>query len=385
MKKLCLMMLSVALCAGFTACGDDDPQSPDEPIVSPDEPDDPDEPDEPDQPDDPEQKYTLYATGYSDVLLYGFWWKTGDTALTSVGNSNESIETNAIAVTDDGSVYIGGTMTSDALGGYEVAALWKNGQLTMLTDMARPTDAAVYGLAVDGNDVWAAGFYRYLRDNGWSFQRDAAMLWKNGNKIELTNGETYAKAWDVDISGNNVYVAGEKSNADGFAVATVWKGDKNSTDWSNCEEISLTDGLSHAYAEGICADGDDVYAVGYKNYDSDKKVACIWKNGVETVLSTNESYATSVCVNGDKVYVAGWEYIDINGRKCAVATLWENGVTRHLYNEPHSSQARCVVSKGDYVYVSGFIGNQAVIWENGVAGALANDTYPTCITSLFLK
>jgi len=182
-----------------------------------------------------------------------------------------------------------------------------------------------------------------------------------------------------------VYVAGELSNADGFAVATIWKGSKNMTDWSGCEVVSLTDGRTHAYAEGLCVEDGDVYAVGYKTTADDTKVAVLWKNGAETMLSAVESYATSVSVNNGKVYVAGWEYVDISGRKCAVATLWEDGVAHHLYDQPHSSQARCVVVKGKDVYVSGFIGDQAVVWTNGTAGALTDGYKPSCVTSIFLK
>lgn len=380
MKKIFQMLLSATICVAFTSCGNDEPQPPKEPIVGPEQPEQPDKPEEP-----ADDNYTIYATGYSDVVQYGYWWKTGDSKLMTLSKPEESVTSNAIAVTDDGTVYIGGSLTSDALDGYEAAALWKDGEATMLTDMSRPTDAAVYGLAADGKDIWAAGFYRYLRDGEWSFQRDAAVIWKNGDMISLTKGESYAKAWGVSISGNNVYVAGEKSNADGFAVATVWKGNKDMTDWSNCEVISLSDGLTHAYAESIHVDGNDVYAAGYKSTGGNSKIAVMWKNGVETKLSSNESYAVSVSVSDGKVYVAGWEYVEVNGKDCAVATLWEDGVAQHLYDQPHSSQARCVVTKGKNIFVSGFIGDQAVIWINGKAGALTDGTYPTCITSLFVK
>lgn len=381
MKKLLFFTLSALLCAGFTSCSDDNPESDTPPVVNPTPDPDPD----PEPTPEPEDGYTLYATGYSDVVQDAFWWKAGDSSLTVLGNSNESISTEAIVVADDGTVYVGGAMTSDAMGGYEAATVWKNGVAQLLTKMDRPTDASVYGLAVDGNDIWAAGFFRYTRDEGWSFRRDAAILWKNGNMIELTQGETYAKAWDVTVSGNYVYAAGEVSNADGYAVATVWKGSKDATDGSTYEVTSLSDGRSHAYAEAICVDGSDVYATGYKSLNGDSKVAVLWKNGVETVLTNNESYAVSVCVDGSDVYVAGWEYVDINGRSCAVATLWVNGVAEHLYNQPHTSQARCVSVKGGKVYASGFIGDQAVIWIDGVAGAVTNGAYPACVTSIFLK
>lgn len=388
MKKFLLMTFAALLCVSLCSCGDDDPEPDNKPIVGPEKPNEPDpEPENPETPDNPPltQSYTLYATGYSDVIMYSYWWNSEDKKLEQLCADKESAESYAIAVTDDGTVYVGGMLTSDSMDGYEAAALWKNGQSMLLTKMDRPTDAAVYGLAVDGNDVWAAGFYRYLRVDEWSFQRDAATIWKNGEMIELTHGERYAKAWSIDVTGDDVYVAGEQTNADGIAVATLWKGNKNSIDWSGCEVTALSDGKVHAYAESLCVDGQDVYVAGNKSTGGEAKVAVMWKNGTENILSSLESYATSICVNDGKVYVAGWEYVEISGRKCAVATLWVDGEAQHMYDQPRSSQARCVVAKGSDVYVSGFIGDQAVIWINGKAGAVTDGSYPTCITSLYLK
>ena len=396
MKKL-LLIISAICCVSLFSCGDDEPEVVTPPTENPDDPskpdpDDPDDPNKPDEPDDPNPGgiptgSNLYATGYSDAIMYSFWWNYQDKKLNALCSESENSEAHAIAVGDDGTIYIGGVLTSDEMNGYEAAALWTNGKSQLLTKMDRPTDAAVYGLAIDGNDVWAAGFYRYLKADGWSFQRDAATLWKNGTQIDITHGERYAKAWDVKIKGDKAYVVGELNNADGFSVATMWTGDKNSTDWSNCETLSLGNGINHSYAEEMCIDGNDIYAVGNKTVTTggEYKIAVMWKNGKETELSQLQSYATSVSVDKGIVYIAGWEYVEINGRDCAVATLWVDGKAQHLYNKPHSSQARCVIAKDGNVYVSGFIGDQAVIWINGEAGALTDGTYPSCVTSLYLK
>ena len=330
-----------------------------------------------------EKAQTVYAAGYSDALMISYWWKNGQ--INALGTTSQNTRTHAIHVADSGDVYIGGEYTDDSLEGYLAAVLWKNGTPTLLTDMKRPTDAAVYAIDTEGADVWAAGFFRHPKSEAGPFQRDIATLWKNGKEIRLTDGSNYAKAWDVHVAAGKVYAVGEATNADGFAVATMWVNGNTSDDWSGATATNLSDGTNHAYAEAMCVDGADVYVAGNSYRGSDqKRYAAYWKNGAMSYLSDLESYAVSVCVSGGHVYVAGWEYVMLDGRSCAVATLWVDGVPQHLTNEKKSSQARCVVVKSGNVYVSGFLGDVATIWKNGEPQALSDGTYPTGITSLFV-
>lgn len=330
-----------------------------------------------------EKEQTVYAAGYSDGLMISYWWLNGQ--INALGTSSQNTRTHAIHVSEKGDVYIGGEYTDDSLDGYLAAALWKNGTPALLTDMSRPTDAAVYAVDTDGDDVWAAGFFRYLKSPEWSFQRDVATLWKNGKAIQLTDGKNYAKAWDVHVVQGKVYAVGEETNADGFAVAKLWINGSTSDDWSGATATDLSDGTNHVYAESMCVDGSDIYVVGNGSKGNDQKhYALYWKNGAMSYLSDAESYAVSVSVSGGHVYVAGWEYVTYDGRPCAVATLWVDGAAQHLTAEKKSSQARCVAVKGGNVYVSGFLGNVATLWKNGVPQALSDGVYPVGITSLFV-
>lgn len=330
-----------------------------------------------------EKEQTVYAAGYTDGLMISYWWLNGK--MNALSTSSQSTRAHAIHVSQSGDVYIGGEYTEDSMNGYLAATLWKNGTPTLLTDTARPTDAAVYAIDTDGADVWAAGFFRHPKSEAGPFQRDIATLWKNGREIRLTDGSNYAKAWDVHVAAGKVYAVGEATNADGFAVATMWVNGNTSDDWSGATATNLSDGTGHAYAEAMCIDGTDIYIVGNGSRGNDQKhYAAYWQNGAMSYLSDLESYAVSVSVSGGHVYVAGWEYVMLDGRPCAVATLWVDGTPQHLTAEKKSSQARCVVAKDGNVYVSGFLGDVATIWKNGEPQALSDGAYPTGITSLFV-
>ncbi len=328
---------------------------------------------------------TIYAVGYSDALEIAYWWKSGETKLAEL--SAENARANSIFVADNGTVYIGGEYTNaQDFDNYFAAALWVNGELQTLSDKTRPTTAAVYGIDVDGNDVWCAGFYRYQRNENWSFQRDAAVLWKNGNIIKLTKGENYAKLYDVKVSGGKVYAVGESTDKEGMAIATLWVNDNTTEDWSNVTKINLSDGTVDTYAESLCVDGNDVYVAGLSKLPGNNRIqyAVMWKNGEMEYLTKKESYATSICVENGHVYVAGWEYLEYENGPCAVATVWVDGVAQHLTDERKSSQARCVAVKNGNVYVSGFLGNSAAIWKNGNVELLSDGAIPVGITSIFI-
>lgn len=65
--------------------------------------------------------------------------------------------------------------------------------------------ALAVSLAVSGGDVYAAGqIYQQLP----GLLRTMAVVWKNGELTRLTDGSTEAEASAVAVSGSDVYVAG---------------------------------------------------------------------------------------------------------------------------------------------------------------------------------
>jgi hypothetical protein len=82
--------------------------------------------------------------------------------------------------------------------------------------------------------------------------------------------------------------------------------------------LDIGSGLSRAY--GVAISGDDVYAAGYKLNAQGKSVATLWKNGAAQELSDGR-YASSVFVFENDVYVAGYE----DQRTWVQAIVWKNG------------------------------------------------------------
>ena len=100
--------------------------------------------------------------------------------------------------------------------GKSEAKLWKNGVAQNLQD-----GKYAYSVFVYGENIYVAG----------TNYNNKAILWKNGKKQELGNGEAYA----VFTHGNDVYVTGYETNAKGIIVAKLWKNGKakNLTDEKN--------------------------------------------------------------------------------------------------------------------------------------------------------
>lgn len=322
----------------------------------------------------------IYVTGYDDKLGTAFRWTRGDYSATDL-STDPNQATKAFDITLSGDdVYIGGCATN--ADGYFIPTLWKNGQAQTLMDASQPIDGEVQSVSVSGNDVYAAGWYRVNKSATTSFKRDAAVVWKNGSQIELAN-TSYAQAFEVRAEGSKVYVCGFTTNSDGFAMPTLW----TSTDGLNTFQTKTFGGVAkHAYAEGLCVSGDDVYMVGYGD-NGENRSAMLWKNGEAVkILDNGKSYAYSVTVADGHVYVVGYVVKTYENGECAVATLWVDGVAQSLTEIKKDSQAWDVFVKNGNIYVSGFIGGQIVVWENGVAGAIRyGDSESACATGIYVK
>ena len=322
----------------------------------------------------------IYVTGYDDKLGTAFRWTRGDYSATDL-STDPNQATKAFDITLSGDdVYIGGCATN--ADGYFIPTLWKNGQAQTLMDASQPIDGEVQSVSVSGNDVYAAGWYRVNKSATTSFKRDAAVVWKNGSQIELAN-TSYAQAFEVRAEGSKVYACGFTTNSDGFAMPTLW----TSTDGLNTFQTKTFGGVAkHAYAEGLCVSGDDVYMVGYGD-NGENRSAMLWKNDEAVKLLDNgKSYAYSVTVADGHVYVVGYVVKTYENGECAVATLWVDGVAQSLTEIKKDSQAWDVFVKNGNIYVSGFIGGQIVVWENGVAGAIRyGSSESACATGIYVK
>ena len=164
----------------------------------------------------------------------------------------------------DTGVYIIG----DVVGGPSSGpVLWKNGVATRLDSISLYNLVAI---AINGNDLYTAG---------WIFTPvvGTATYWKNGILTKITDGSADAEAYDIDVSGNNVYVAGYVSTGTAAQNSVT----SLAAYWKNGVLTTLANaGPSYAYK--IIVSGTDVYVLGY--ITKNKPLAVYWKNGVVNLI-----------------------------------------------------------------------------------------------------
>jgi hypothetical protein len=80
------------------------------------------------------------------------------------------------------------------------------------------------------------------------------------------------------------------------------------------------------------------------------------------------------------VYAAGYEY---DGQR-QVAKVWKNGVAENLTDESQISAANSVIVSGNDVYAAGSVGSVAAVWKNGVAQSLTDGTNSSNAYSVFV-
>ena len=250
------------------------------------------------EPVEPEKPvvHDVYAVGYvygGGIENKAVFFKNGDMQLLPGGYSTVA---NSVFVAGD-DVYIVGC---DQTPVEHTAMLWKNGQRQNLTLLSEWNEAN--SLYVSDGDVYIAGYESIGR-------KRVAVLWKNGTPQKLTD---HAVAKSVFVSGSDIYVAGYEKNA-----ALLWK---------NGVAQKLSDGSKMIQARSVFVSDNDVYVVGYKGDSWHSLSAILWKNGEPQKLKCNsENYkANAVFVADNKVYVAG-DYN--NGSKMV---LWKDNEPQYL-------------------------------------------------------
>ena len=256
------------------------------------------------------------------------YWKNGLPFELTDGSSSAFGE--AIFV-DRGDVYVSGVEFESILStSVRQAKYWKNGVVHNLSEKKAHHGAQTRAIAIDGDDVYIAGFER----NG---NFDVAKYWKNGEPFELTEGiSSNADATGIAVINGNVHVSGHEF-IDGIVVPTYWLNgvptrlsDPGVGFWTNGMAVSgggdvyiivrengalahvpdkvgywkvgqpivaLTNGVNYASVYGIAADGEDVYIVGDYRFDGEPRSACIWKNGeISELPSGGSNYSEAVSV-----------------------------------------------------------------------------------------
>jgi hypothetical protein len=322
----------------------------------------------------------VYVAGTDgvDMRVSNYWsngaavlWKNGKQ--TYLSGPTDYMEANSVYVYGD-DVYVAGT---DWFGQYpdppHQAVLWKNGDMEHLSVPDDTLSSRAESVFVSNGDVYVAGTVILLDGEGH------AALWKNGELSMLYGeplfyeGEYHVSdggAHSVFVSEGDVYVAGysnqffyrddpptAQSSYHGMTTAVLWKNGEPTTLSTHVAFQHQT--LQWAEAMSVFVSGDDVYVAGWQDKWLPEiainhwTYALLWKNGEETILSPEpnvadidswgfqDEAANSVCVVGDDVYVAGTR--PNNGRR--EATLWVNGKRQSLPSDYLWSAGHSVVVK----------------------------------------
>lgn len=225
-------------------------------------------------------------------------------------------------------VYVAGS-TYDSVTNNREAAYWKNEVPVILTHGNKY--ASVNAIAVDGNNVYAAGF---TTDANGAY---IATYWKNGVQVNLTKNNTSASAGSIAIQGNDVYIAGFVGSSAVF--------------WKNGEQFNLPllGGMTIGSSAGIAVQGSDVYVSGYQV--GGKAAAVYWKNGEPRRLPND-----SVCYAGKNiVFQDGIMYTPATyqgNSKSARVNYWKNEVPISLTDLNFSVNAIQILVKGTDLYLA---------------------------------
>ena len=216
----------------------------------------------------------------------------------------------------------------------------------------------------------------YVAGNETNGTISAAVYWKNGTRVILSDVSKSSQANSIVVSGNNVFVAGAESNGI-YYVAKYWK---------NGESVNLTDGTVDAIANSIAVLGNDVYVTGFNGGtpypaapDEIGNHAFYWKNGKIVYLSegavpATSSEATAVFVSGNDVYVSGGiAVINSNGDGVMIPVYWKNNQLVEMGENQFFAEGVAIMASGNDVYMAGVDDNDVEIWKNGKPVNLSSD------------
>lgn len=302
----------------------------------------------------------FYTSGVNNIAAV---WKDGIKTDLACPTGNNYNHANSVYVTG-GSVYVAGFCQASFGATSSIPVVWKDGVITVLSSVASYF-AAANSVYVSGGSVYVAGYYCAPGVGA------IAAVWKDGVRTDLTDAGISA-----DARVNAVYVSGGSV----YAVGYYFDGATNiAAIWVDGAKTDLTDpaAVSNATASSIYVSDGDVYIAGSYN-DGANYIAVVWKNGVPTELTAtagSDAWATSIYVSG-AVYVTGYYNDSISGH--TIATVWKDTVRTDLTDGATvvNAWANSIYVNTGNVYVGGYYfdgstpGSIGGVWTDGVISAL---------------
>jgi hypothetical protein len=283
-------------------------------------------------------------------------------AIASCTKTSNNGGNSGTTTTPDSTVYIAGNT-----GAYPV--LWKNG----VADTLSPTFGDAYQVIVSGNDIYVAGTYQNSVNphsggvNGLNIGQ--YVYWKNGSPNNVDTAQVIGYPSTVAVSGTDVYFS-------------------NGYGWKNGSMISLPGtGISGknffpGYVIAASTDGTDGYFAGTDTLEN----VVYWKNGNMTIAApyggrgTTQPLVSCIYISQSNVYVGG---MAVQG------VYWLNGTAYFMQPRPNDnsylSNVNSLFVSGTDVYNTGVmipIGLPAGVylgasyWKNGIEVDLTTNNPP---------
>ena len=247
--------------------------------------------------DTPSRVTSMYVDG-SSVLMGGWKWFASDPVAPSKVVVWYNLQDTVVDVAF-GSPILVAAHDNNAFGvWFEGESGWvlnKNGVSQPVADTARDIDPS--DLAILGEDAYISGasnFHDGTKPHPLNGTQHA-QCWKNGQLI--FREEENSNALSIFIHRNDIYLAGHQYDLGSTTgIACYWK---------NGLRVNLTDGSGKALAKSVFVTDDHVYAAGMIDDQ-----AVYWVDGAATYLTTEgkNSMANSVFVHRSDVHVGGYEH-----------------------------------------------------------------------------
>jgi hypothetical protein len=176
----------------------------------------------------------------------------------------------------------------------------------------------------------------YVVGETTDYDASRALFWKNEKLTFLTPEGIVARAKEISVADNHVYICGEIINFESNTTTAVyWKDGIINT----IEENAVT--------HDILKSGNDLYITGVDSNNA----GVYWKNGVKNILTTEAGYSSLMKMKmvGNELYING-ATTSANGTESDLV-YWKNGVKNILYTG--FGETTSIDVENNIVYVSG--------------------------------
>ncbi len=259
---------------------------------------------------------------------------------TSCDNETESTPNKPIQT------FMAGSVNIDRLRHYAIA--------TNSTIEEGTEGTEIIAITTSGSDVYAVGI-----------EDDEYVVWKNGISTPLDPSSVIYRITDIAVSGSNVYVIGNRGIGPSLLSVAVL--------WTNGVPTNLSDKTSEAYDIEVA--GNDVYVAGYIAEGADGSTAkpTLWKNNTKTTLvfpsrganTSQYGWINSIAIAGNDVYAAGINWPETQG-----IALWKNNVGQWIGSTTAGVVDQGLAVNNNDVYIVGTESNNEVdgasaLFKNG--------------------